>query len=100
MPDTTTVPTVMRQGEYGRGRAFDAADPRHAGLPAWTQDSVPGHLHTRRQLTAQGLRRGRQTVCGLVFWPGPAGPRCARLYDTGQAVRRWPRLRRTTSQPG
>ena len=100
MPDTTSPTTAAQQPDHGRGRAFDASDPRHGGLPAWPVAAVPGHLRTRRQLAAQRLRPGRQAAAGLVFWTGPAGPRCARLYDATQATPRLPRLRRATAQPG
>jgi hypothetical protein len=103
MPDTTTATANVnapRVSRPGRGRVFDAGDPRHAGLPTWTQDAVPGHLRTRRELAARGLRPGRRTVCGLVLWADQRGARCAPLYDTTQAVPRVPRLRRATTQPG
>ena len=100
MPDTTTHTAAGgQQIDHGRGRAYDASDPRHGGLPAWPVTAVPRHLHTRRQLTNRGLRPGRQTVAGLVFWDGSAGLRCARLYDATQAQPRLARLPRRPRRP-
>ena len=104
MPETASTVTASRvaEGNPGRGRVYDAGDPRHGGLPAWSQHAVPQHLLTRREMTAQGLRPGRQPVHGLVFWPSPAGTRCARLYDITQARSRLLHLSRrlVTARPG
>jgi hypothetical protein len=101
MPDTARTRTPTKSDYLvavnpGRGRAYDAGDPRHGGQPAWPQDAAPAHLLTRRQMKAQGLRAGRQPAHGLVFWTSPNGIRCARLYDIALAR---PRLLRMSPRP-
>ncbi len=51
----------------------------------------PGHLRTRRQLAAEGLRPGGQEIAGQVLWNSrrynaPGGVRAAYLYDVRFAL--------------
>ncbi len=94
MPEQT--PTTGMH--LGRGRPYDAGDPRLGGLPIWPACAVPEHLHTRRQLAARGLRAGRQPAHGLVFWPGRNGTRCGQLYDITEAKPRLTRQLRTSGR--
>jgi hypothetical protein len=102
MPELTST-TGMH---LGRGRPYDAGDPRLGGLPVWPPHAVPGHLHTRRQLAVRRMRAGGQPAHGLVLWAGPNGTRCSRLYDITQAKPRLSRPlrisggRTATTQPG
>lgn len=67
------------------------ADP-DANPPVYPWRGAPGHLATRAQLAAMGLRPGRQGVQGLLLWnsrrggrPRVDGRRFAALYDVGRA---------------
>jgi hypothetical protein len=69
-----------------RARFFDPTGVKHGGLPTWPWRMAPAHLLTRRQLTARGLRPGRQPIAGQVLWTG-AHRRVwvAYLYDAALA---------------
>ena len=67
------------------------ADP-DANPPLYPWRGAPGHLATRAQLRAMGLRPGRQGVQALLVWnsrrggrPRVDGRRYAQLYDIGRA---------------
>ncbi len=73
------------------------ADPG-ADPPVYPWRSAPGHLATRAQLAAAGLRPGRQGVQGLLLWASrrggrprtPEGHRYAYLFDIRLARPRLP----------
>jgi hypothetical protein len=73
------------------GRRVVLPDP-DASPPVYPWRGAPGHLATRAQLRAMGLRPGRQGVQALVLWPSRRGGRprvdglrWAALYDIGRA---------------
>jgi hypothetical protein len=73
------------------------ADP-----PLYPWRGAPGHLATRAQLRAMGLRPGRQPVRALVLWqsrrggrPRVDGHRYAELYDIAAAR---PRIAMTSAR--
>lgn len=77
------------------------ADP-DADPPLYPWRSAPGHLATRAQLRAMGLRPGRQGVQALVVWnsrrggrPRVDGRRYAELFDVALAR---PRIAMTSAR--
>ncbi|NVI91399.1 RRQRL motif-containing zinc-binding protein [Actinomadura sp. BRA 177] len=71
-------------------RFFDPTGARY-GIPTWPWRMAPGHLRTRRQLAAEGLRPGGQEIAGQVLWNSrrynaPGGVRAAYLYDVRFAL--------------
>ncbi|WP_019632672.1 RRQRL motif-containing zinc-binding protein [Actinomadura atramentaria] len=65
-------------------RFWDPAG-RRFGIPTWPWRMAPGHLATRRQLAAAGLRPGGQPVAGQVLRHRPRGLLVAYLYDVAFA---------------
>ncbi|GIF66742.1 hypothetical protein Ais01nite_47770 [Asanoa ishikariensis] len=60
--------------------AFHDPDGARYGIPTyWWRGAPPGYA-TRRQLRADGLAPGGQTVAAQVMWAGVGGVRVAYLY--------------------
>ncbi|MCP2343382.1 RRQRL motif-containing zinc-binding protein [Actinomadura rupiterrae] len=68
-------------------RFYDPTGDKY-GVPTYPWRMAPGHLLTRRQLTARGLRPGGQTVVAQVMWQSrrTRGVREAYLYDARLAL--------------
>lgn len=65
---------------------WDPAGDRY-GIPTYPWRQAPGHLATRRQLAAQGLRPGGQHVQAQILWRTRGGVvRVAYLYDADRAL--------------
>ncbi|MEU6721566.1 RRQRL motif-containing zinc-binding protein [Nonomuraea sp. NPDC046802] len=61
----------------GRRRVFWDPTGQRFGLPTFPWKMAPGHLATKRQLAADGLRPGGQQVCAQVMWHTRRGGRAA-----------------------
>ncbi|MFC4906614.1 RRQRL motif-containing zinc-binding protein [Actinomadura gamaensis] len=68
-------------------RFYDPTGARY-GVPTYPWRMAPGHLLTRRQLAARGLRPGGQAVVAQVMWHSgrTRGVREAYLYDARLAL--------------
>lgn len=75
-----------------RPRFWDPDGSRFGGTPTYPWRMAPGHLLTRRQLRARGLRPGGQEVAAQIMWHSRKsrnGLRVAFLYrlDLARPVR-------------
>jgi hypothetical protein len=74
--------TIARKGIYIE---FYDPDGTRYGLPTYPYRWAPKGLLTRRQLTANGLRPGGQSVAAQIIWKHKGKRRVAYLYRADAA---------------